>query len=574
MLSDAPVPWHHTPIVAAGTAREVLMRLTLLAAFLAFGLAACSSDDNKEPGDTHSQDLLQDTASDSVQDQVEQDLADVAAQDQMDAQDEVDSGPTFPPRTLPFTYKRTTKGDPIPAEETTAFTKKVTGMWKKVDYFRWILRTSIGVDPSTGKDDYLSWHNDAVAQKSGDTVIFKEMQGEHNMWIPSSKVLSEALNGCILTKDWTVCKVAEQYCKGLTATVKGFIWDENDPAPYLMARAIFPMDQDYTLDEETWKDDGRRKIVEFHHMYHVEDNWNAHTFEWPHNPTWGALWLTNMRSKDDVCAIVRTTTFLPYILADAPYDWVRDACQETMDTMVGFNKDIVDHDYQIRTKDPDGTARLVTEQDLGNYTQYTSIDPKNECVNRLATDLIAYNTQLTNDCGDGTGTVYEAVSVGINHYNYPIIWNYHMAAIGNALVYGLNDAAKALLEGFGKRMDDYLSPDTEEKGAKDADWSKDMAVLLVQTASLGLPLNADEARLVQKHFAQAVTEFEAWDLWDLWANSVADGEYDVRPASTPEGIPVEAMALFLEYCNSPFKNPAGQSFVDCSIVADPSKWGE
>lgn len=490
-----------------------------------------------------------------------------------DQVEDVVEPPAFPPRKFELKYTRKAKGEPIPADETTAFTKKVTGMWKKVDWFRWVLRTSIGVDPSTGKDDYLSWHNDVQAVKAGDTVIFKEMGGEHNMWIPSSKVLSEALNGCILTKDWAVCKVAEQYCKGLTATVKGFIWDENDPAPYLMARAIFPMDQDFTMDQETWQDDGRKKIVEFHHMYHIEDGWNAHTFEWPHNPTWGYMWVTNMRSKDDVCAIVRTTTFLPYIVADAPYDWVKDACQETLDTMVGFNKDIVDHDYQIRTKDPDGTARIVTEQDLGNYTQYTGIDPKNECVNRMATDFIAYGEQKTDDCGDGYNTIYEQYSVDVHYYNYPIVWNYHMAAIGNALLYGANESAKTLLEGFGKRMDKYLKEGTNEPGATDPDWKKDMAVLLVQLAAVGFPLNALEARLVQQYWLKAVEEYEAWDKWDLWSASIPDGEYGVRPGSSHEGIPVEAVTMFLEYCNSPFKNPASQPFVDCAIVADTANWG-
>jgi hypothetical protein len=34
------------------------------------------------------------------------------------------------------------------------------------------------------------------------------------------------------------------------------------------------------------------------------------------------------------------------------------------------------------------------------------------------------------------------------------------------------------------------------------------------------------------------------------------------------------MAFFLEYCYSPFKDPAGAPFIDCDVVADPSRWGE
>jgi len=479
----------------------------------------------------------------------------------------------FPPRKLPFEYIRPPKGTAIPEDEISAFTVKVTGLWKDVGYFRWLLRTSTGVDPSTGMDSYLAWYNDVTAVKTGDLVTFKQVGGDHNMWIPGSRILSEAIGGCNLTGDWEVCKVAEQYCKGQTAVVKGFIWDENDPAPFLMARAIFPLDQSFTLDAETWKDDGRKKAMTFHDMYHVEDGWNAHTFEWPHNPTWGAMWVTNMRSKDDVCAIVRTTTFLPYAVADAPYDWVKDACQETLDAMKGFNKDIVDYGYYIRTKDADGTAHIVTDQDLGNYVWYSELDPLSECTNRLASDLIAYQKPLTNDCGSGYGSVYDMVAPSGHYYNYPIIWNYHMAALGNALVYGHNDVALNLLKGLTERIDTYLAKNSAEPGAKDPDWGKDMAVLLVQAAAVGFPLTANEAKHVQKYWTQAVAELLPWPNWDLWAESVPDGEYGLRPGSSPEGIPVEAVTMFLEYCNSPFKNPSGAAFVDCGIVRDVSKWG-
>jgi len=482
------------------------------------------------------------------------------------------------PRKLPFKFTRSADGDPIPAADVKSFTSKVTGLWKKIDYARWILRTSEGVDPSTGKDDYLAWYNDMVATKKGDTVTFSARGGEHNMWISGSMILSVAINGYLLTDDWTYGKLAEEYCKGLSAMIKGFVWDKNDPAPFLMPRSIFPMDQDFTLDADHWKDDGRHKIVIFSTMYQKQDGWNAHTFKWPHNPTWGYEYVTNMRSKDDVRAIVRTTTFLPYILKDAPAGPVRDACQETMDMMIGFNKDIVDHGYYIRTKDADGKARKVTEQDLGNYVQYISLDKKNECTARLSSDLIAYRKPLTNDCGNGWGTIYEKVATSTHYYNYSIVWDYHMAALGNALVYGYYGIAYRLLEGMAIRMDTYMDPNTKEPGAKDHEWGRDMAMLLVQAASMGLPLTAREARHVQKHWLQAVKDYENWSNWDLWSDKVPDGDYGtgggIRPRGTDDGIAIEAIGLFLEYCNSPFKNPAGATFVDCDMVKDIASWGK
>jgi len=413
--------------------------------------------------------------------------------------------------------------------------------------------------------------------KAGDTVTFEHRGGEHNMWIPGSKILASVAGAYLLTGDWEWGKLTEQYCKGLSAVVKGFVWDADDPAPYLMARAVFPMDHGFTLGDDAWRDDGRKKAVVFSTMYKVEQGWNAHTFAWPHNPTWGAMYVTNMRSKDDVCAISRTTTWLPYVVADAPDASVHDACAETWALMQGFHKDIVDSGYYIRTKDADGRARLVTEQDLGNYIQYTPLGETNECTARLATDLIAYGERLTNDCGDGWNTVYERFAVQTHYYNYPIVWDYHMAALGNALAHARADLALPLLEGMAKRMDDYLAPDTKQPGATHSDWGRDMAVLLVKAASMGLPLTAREARHVQQYWLGAVDELRAFPNWDLWDAGVADGEYGsgggVRPRVSPTGVDVEGFAMLFEYCASPFQNPAGAPFVDCARLADMSRWG-
>ncbi len=547
----------------------VLRNSLALACCFGLALGACGGDDAGG-----SPDVAADATGDAVADVAGPD----AAPDASDASDAAEvSTPTFPARGLPFAFVREPAGEPIPAAEVTAFSEKVTGVWKDVGYFRWLLRTSTGVDPSTGLDDYLAWHNDVRAVKAGDTVTFEHRGGEHNMWIPSSKILAAVASGYRLTGDWEMGRLTEGYCKGLSAVVKGFVFDAADPAPFLMARSVFPLDHAFVLDEATWRDDGRKKVVEFSHMNKIEDGWNAHTFPWPHNPTWGAMWVTNMRSKDDVCAITRTTTWLPYVIADAKDERVRAACAETLELMKGFNRDIVDHGYEIRTKDPDGTARLVTEQDLGSYSWYSKLDPLAECPARLASDLIAYGEPRTGDCGSGEGDTFDLLSPTVHYYNYPIVWDYHMAALGNALAYGHVEVARALLGGLRDRIDRYLAPDTEEPGVTNSGWASDMAVLLVKAASMGLPLTADEARRVQSHFGKAADEFAVWPRWDLWDPAVADGEYasndGFRPASSDEAVHADEFALLLEACASPFLNPDGAAFVDCDVLRDQARWG-
>ena len=497
----------------------------------------------------------------------------------------------FPPRKLAFAFERPAQGEPIDTQEVSAFTERMAETLQDVGYFRWLLRTSTGVDASSNETDYLAWHNGAQAVKLDGKVTFKHPSHEHNMWIPSSKILSAAMGAYLHTGDWQAGKVTEQYCKGLTAVVKGFVWGDDDPAPYLMARAVFPHDHDFTLDAEAWKDDGRAKAVEFSQAYTEADHWNAASFAWPENPTWGSIWVTNMRSKDDVRAITRLAPFLYYVVEDAPDEWVKDACAETLEIMIGFHKDIVDEDYFIRTKDRQGQAyRLPCDDktDLGSYACYIDADPGNECCARLATDMMAYGERRTNDCGTCTGSLYDKIAPVGNVYNVPIVWDYHMAGIAASLLHRQHVEAYHALRGLADRMDETLHPKANYAPAKNVTWSSHVAHFLVEAAVVGLPLTAEEARMIQSFWDQTALELKAWPNWDLWDESVPDGTYggwtnwdwgvsstppaelsltQFRPVTSTDAVPVQWFALLFEYCASPFKNPAGAAFVDCDLLS-------
>jgi len=79
-------------------------------------------------------------------------------------------------------------------------------------------------------------------------------------------------------------------------------------------------------------------------------------------------------------------------------------------------------------------------------------------------------------------------------------------------------------------------------------------------------------------------DYPAWPNWDLWDASVPDGTYGgwtnwdwwvsgrdpaeqgltrYRPVTSTDAVPVQWFATLVEYCASPFRNPAGAAFVDC-----------
>ena len=107
-------------------------------------------------------------------------------------------------------------------------------------------------------------------------------------------------------------------------------------------------------------------------------------------------------------------------------------------------------------------------------------------------------------------------------------------------------------------------------------WDADRAAMLVASAATGLPLTGEEARLVQAQFTAAAGHYRAWPYWDLWSASIPDGTYPYAPAhgnADGEHPEIEELTLFLEYCRSPWRNPATVELVDCAAVNDPSRWG-
>ncbi len=475
---------------------------------------------------------------------------------------------------LPFTLTREDAGDPLTDEEIAAFTAKITGFWKQVDYFTWVYETCHGMDATTGYPDYLIWWHDVDAVKEGDTVTFRNSSaygGSHNNAEPTSVVLTQAIGGYLLTGDRAMGMVVEQFAKSFTAVMKGFVHDQDDPLLYLMARNIVTHNHSFVLPS------GKSKAVDYSDWYSTYEGWNAHRVHYPDNPYWGDIYVTTMRSKDDVPYMYRAAAWFPYLIELAPDGSVRQAAAEALEFMQGFAGDIVDSGYYIRSKDAEGNP-YVPDEDLASFMDYVDVFPDAECDPRLASALLGYGGPLDNDCGSGQGSDYDTLAGGINYFNYGIVDHFHLAALHLALTMGHDDTAEELLKGFITRLERYQDPEGPEPGASNESWERDISLLLLKGASVGMPLTSAEARKIHELHGRAVDVYMDFSNWDLWDDSVPDGAYDFRrgfhPGHIPDAIRIEDIAFILEYCWSPFKNPAGVMFVDCDVVKDPSLWGQ
>ncbi len=543
--------------------------------------------DGTVEGDLRTEDL---PTGEALLDVVEEEIADadlipgetdVQPDGTADIEPEIPCDPELPgwlcdlPHKLPFEYTRPQDGEPLSSEEIRDFTKDITGIWKHIDYFNWQYEVHHGVDASTGYPEYLIWWHDVEAEKTGDLVTFRNSRkygGSHNNAEPTGLALTQCIAGYLLTGDPMAGELVRQYALSFTAMMKGFMWDENDPNPYVMARNIVAMNHEFTLPS------GKKKAVDYTDWYNTYEGWNAHRFHFPHNPTWGDIYVTTMRSKDDIPYMYRPTAWFPYVLAHSKDPAILEAVREAWDYMRGFARDIVNEGYYIRSKDAEGNAYIPADQDLASFVDYIGLIPDAECDARLSTYMLAHLALPDYDCGDGQGSLYDDVSGDLHYYNFSIVDGFHMNAVQLALVLGEKDAAEVLLKGLVRRIDRYRNPaECPPKGCQDPSWGRDMATLMLEAAALGMPLTHTEVRHIQHYYRKAVEQFLEFPAWDLWDDSVADGIYHFRwefqPLRHPDAVRVEEIAFLLEYCWSPFRNPASAPLVDCDIVADPTRWG-
>jgi len=435
----------------------------------------------------------------------------------------------------------------VSEDEIACFTEIVIDFLYKIDFFNWVLKNSHGVHASTGLPDYSMWWDDVMVKREGNKLIYKHLPGGggHNIMIPTSLILNSVLTGYLLTGDRVMKEVAEQFCKGVVATMKGMLWDENDTKRYIMARNIIPKSHSYEID-------GLEKIIDYSSWRTPKENWNAKRIRFPHNPFWGDIYVTNTRSKDDLPHLFRAVFYLP--------ESNLSVAEETCQYIKGFCRDIVNHGYHIRTKDERGKT-YIPKGGLASFLKYGK---KAESAARLTVHLIGYGDSGRIDPGDGRNWFYELVAVNRHYFNYRIIHGFHMTAILYSLRNGDYETASKLLIGLRKRTDSLMKG--HRLGIRNPRWYPDLAVFLLQAASVGLPLKPEEVRLIHREFLKTISSFEKYKYWN--PKNLPEGRLLSYKPDYSNLIRPEELGLVFEYCYSPFRNPLGEEVVDEDFLKD------
>ncbi len=485
-----------------------------------------------------------------------------------------------PPKSLAVTVERPVAGEAVSEEEVGDFTQTMTAFFKHSDYFRWAWRHSLGLahDNPWNQPGYRIWWTNAYAVKENGVVTIRWHRPSDNSTAKVTRVLVPALSLYMTSGDEAAGELALDLIRGLSALYDGYVWGDEDPVEdTLMARAIFHRNHQYELDG------GRIAAIDYDSVrYDIEER-RHDTWHNPDNPTWGDIYVRNKRSKDDFPYLYRCVPMLIRVVNETQNAELKTAAEKLLGQLRGMTGDIVENAYQIRSKDSEGKPFLpVTDaglpEDFSSFTNFEVVFPNAECNAKISTAYIATGTALDNDCGQGDGGGYEDVAIGAQFWASNMIWGYHITAMSLALTMGDTSTAKNLLAGLVARADEIVHDPAAENESL---WMPDVAQWLVLAAAYGLPLTNEEARLVQKHYAEGAKHYNEVTYWDLWDDDISDGEYEYIPDRNTTDQNGEILESFVriteivdlfEYCYSPLKDPAGATFIDCESLLDPSTW--
>ncbi len=483
---------------------------------------------------------------------------------------------------LPVVVTRDAAGDALTEAEVSDFTRTMGAFYKQIDYFRWVWRHSHGLanDNEWEQPGYKIWWTHGLAVKEGRHVTFRHLEGSDNTMAKMTRILPAIIGLYQSSDDALYRDLLLDYLHGFSATFDCMSWGEDDPVQEgIMARTFYHRNHSYELD------DGRQVSIDYDPMRKVTEERRHSNVHNPNNPTYGDIYVRNRRSKDDFPYGYRMMIAIIRLIRTTTDDTVSEDAIRLYRQMRTLAKDIVEQGYKIRTKETNGEVWIPTmengvTEDYASFVNFEDLFPNAECNAKLSTALLAEGEALENTCNDGDGGAYETAAINSQFWASNMIWGYHQTAVALSLALGDFEHTRKLLDGLIARLDGIR---TDERAPGVPEWYPDLAQLLVLSAAYGVPLTAEEARIVMEQYSQATTHYLEFKSWDLWSDALPDGEYEYIPDRNTYDAqgekeksyvrPTEIVNLF-EYCASPLKHPQGAVFIDCDILMDPARWGE
>ncbi|MBZ0117006.1 MAG: hypothetical protein K8H88_08435, partial [Sandaracinaceae bacterium] len=397
---------------------------------------------------------------------------------------------------------------------------------------------------------YATWWSGAGIEKRGSNVSYVHVNiGADNNGLRTPQLLEAACYAYRLYGDPQDQHLVRRLMRGMSSWHLAMRRSASDTERGLLSRAAYPQSVTDTDRAIAIVYDASRPGID------AEPSSYVHL---PDNPLWPDLWVKNTRSKDDMGHEMRAVALL-------------DACDGRF-TEAGAQDDLVEmrrlfqewaqrverDDFHIATWDADRQL-FFPPGTLATYIVQDGI----ECQAEVAIRLLSRNDPYGSECrNDGLGIIPSDPIGGLTNSTMQIVRTHHEAAVGLALVTGNGATAQQLAVGLARRLEGIL--DRFEAGEMpDNANPQDFVQLMLESASLGVPLTSREVRWLHARIEQAHAGYDvSRPEWNVRA--APDGDYVLEPGGP--GIDFKDLGLPLGACVAPYLNPAGRPILDCDRV--------
>lgn len=472
----------------------------------------------------------------------------------------MDPCPQMPPASrLPFSYTRPDVGTPLSQAELDSFTDTYLALLEGTRYFEFIQERVHGwpeSDPQ-GRYWYGTWWSGVTVQKrSGRVTYFHHEVGADNNGLRTAPILEGICYGYLLWNDPEHEHLTRKMVRGFSSWVLA-MERTGVQNPTLMTRAAY-------LDNIVSTDDGRTYTIDYSQNRPGVDNSATEYVNVPDNPHWGNIWIKNKRSKDCIGEMFRAAAQLRSCQGCMTTDGEADM-QQMYDLYAAWSRQVEDDSWGIATFDKNLSIYIPAE-DLARFVLVADA----ECAGVLALRLLGRGDPGTLDCEDGIPWPEDVAFFNndlMKSGNKQMLRSYHQAALSFALDTGHDAVALALLEGLADRLDrnmDYL----DQNGVlPDNLHTEDFVTLILEAATVGVPLTSREIRWVHQQIGLAAQYYSSPALhnhFNVFDPGTPDGDYLYKPNS--DDMLLNDLGLPLGTCASVWRNPASRPLLDCDRV--------
>ena len=465
------------------------------------------------------------------------------------------SGP--PPSILPVGYVRPDVGPPLTPAEIAAATDDVIALLKGTRYFDVVDERVHGWPESENAGFWYGtwWSGVTVTKASGLVTYTHSADGADNNGLRTAPLLEGACYGQLLWGKPLNAHLVRKLTRGFSSWALAMKRDATDTAAPMLARAHY-------AKNVTSKDDGRTIAIDVSKDLPGVDG----TSQYVHlatNPTFGDIWIKNLRSKDDMGHVFRSMiqaqACAPRLDAAGQADFT-----QMMSLYEALSRQVEKDGWGIATLDKSAQPTMPpVSQTLAHYTLLGNI----ECPGPLMMALLGDGVAGSLDCGSGISSAEQALGSQLKNGAKQILRTHHEAAVNAAFLKGANAPGLALLQGLTTRVETDRALLLGSNPPADLSAS-DIASLLLHSANAGVPLTSDEVRWLHGRIHLAAQTFlapAAAPTYHVFDTATPDGTYAYEPGG--DGLSFLDVGVLLGQCAAPYRNPTTRTMLDCAKLA-------